>query len=313
MIRCATASHVIQARWLSKPQYIFRPSQLLRRVLQRRDGAELVVQTPWGTRILVAREDTIGSGIARMGVHELAVSETMWRLAGDDRLALDVGANIGYFTGLLACRAQEVVAFEPNPRLHRYIESNIERWGSIGERVHLDRRAASSLSEAATLHLPAEYASNYGVATLEAAEGTTTYEVEGVRLDDVIDGRLVGVLKIDVEGHELAALEGASQSLAEGLIRDIFFEEHQPLPSPVSELLEGAGFTILAIAERLLGPTLLAPGEEHRGWDAPTYLATREEARTRRLMASRGWRCLRPPARAILAARMSTNPPEPGR
>src|ERR1700728_4384379 len=95
---------------LSKPQYIFRPSQLARRAL-RRGGAESVVKTPWGCRMLVAREDTIGAGIARMGVHELAVSETMWRLATGDDMALDVGANIGYFAGLLACRVREVIAF----------------------------------------------------------------------------------------------------------------------------------------------------------------------------------------------------------
>jgi FkbM family methyltransferase len=304
---------VTQVRRLSKPQYIFRPSQLLRRVIQRGDSAEIVVRTPWGTRMLVAREDTIGAGIARMGVHELAVSEAMWRLAGGDRLALDVGANIGYFTGLLACRAEEVIALEPNPRLHRFISSNIERWGETGSRVRLDPRAASDTAEPALLHLPPEYASNYGVATLEAAEGTTTYEVEGVRLDDVIAAREVGVMKIDVEGHELTALEGAEKSLRGELIRDIFFEEHRPLPSPVSELLAGAGFTILTIGESLLGPTLLAPGEEQRGWEAPTYLATRDETRTRRLLAPRGWRCLRPPRPGILAARMSTNSPDRGR
>src|SRR5213082_545411 len=93
---------VVSLPWYSKPQYIFRPSQLLRRAMLPRHGLELVVQTPWRLRMLVARDDVVGAGIARMGVHELSVSEAIWRLAEADDLALDVGANVGYFTGLLA-------------------------------------------------------------------------------------------------------------------------------------------------------------------------------------------------------------------
>jgi len=277
----------------SKPQYIFRPSQLLRRAALRRGEAEPIVQTPWRCPMLIAREDTIGAGIARMGVYELPVSETIWRLAAGDALALDVGANIGYFTGLLACRAKEVIALEPNPRLHRFITANIDCWRGIGEKVRLDTRAASDSDGTALLHLPAAYANNYGLATLEISEGTVSYEVGSVRLDELIAGRAVGVMKIDVEGHEMAALKGARDSLAAGLIRDIIFEDHRPLPSPVSTMLESAGFSIAGITQTLFGPTLAPPDRVHESWDAPTYLATRDRERTEQLMAARGWRCLR--------------------
>jgi FkbM family methyltransferase len=276
---------------ISKPHYIYRPSQLVRRAMLSRHGPESIVQTPWGCRMLVARSDTIGSGIARMGVHELAVSETIWRLSQGDELALDVGANIGYFTGLLARRVAAVVALEPNPRLLRFLAGNIERW-DVGAHVTLDARAASNSSGPAELHLPPAYDGNYGIATLEASAATVSYEVETVCLDELIAGRPVGVLKIDVEGHELAALEGASESLAGGAIRDILFEEHQSLPSPVSRMLESAGFTIAGIEETLTRPVLVAD-RVPRGWDAPTYLATRDCERTGRLMRPRGWHCLR--------------------
>jgi FkbM family methyltransferase len=242
--------------------------------------------------MLVARSELIGSGIARMGVHELAVSEVMWRLAEHDALAIDVGANIGYFTGLLACRAHEVIALEPNPRLRRFIVANIERW-DVADRIKLETCAASDGNGSAVLHLPEDYERNYGVATLEADDSSVSYEVETLRLDDVIRGRNVGVLKLDVEGHEMTALRGMSESLAEGLVRDIVFEEHMPFPSPVSTALQSAGFTIRGIEETLTRPVLVGADCAHTGWDAPTYLATRDLSRTERLMASRGWRCLR--------------------
>lgn len=242
--------------------------------------------------MLIARSDLIGAGIARMGVHELAVSEVMWRLAEDDDRAIDVGANIGYFTGLLACRAREVTALEPNPQLRRFITANIDRW-EVGARVRLETRAASDGSGTAVLHLPDDYETNYGIATLERHDGTVSYEVETVRLDDLIGGRNVGVLKLDVEGHEMAALAGAGDSLAQGLIRDIIFEDHLPFPSPVAMTLQSAGFTVRGIEQALTRPTLVRPDRAHTGWDAPTYLATRDLVRTERLMTPRGWRCLR--------------------
>ncbi len=280
---------------LSKPHYLFRPSQLIRRARLAGDEAESVVQTPWGCPMLVSRGDAIGAGIARMGIHELAVSETIWRLAGGDELALDVGANIGYFTGLLAQRAAHVIALEPNPRLRRFITQNIERCGIAG-RVTLDTRAASDVDGTATLRFPAGYQANYGVATLAATNGSdegASDEVGTVRLDELIAGRGVGVMKLDVEGHEATALRGAGGALAAGLVRDIVFEEHEPLPSEVSRALERAGFAIRGIEEHLAGPRLVAPGSAAPGWDAPTYLATREPQRAERLMAGRGWRCLR--------------------
>lgn len=281
----------IRAR-VSKPHYIFRPSQLVRRALSS-DEAEPIVKTPWGSPVRVARSEKLGAGIARLGVHELAISELAWRLAGGDDLAIDVGANIGYFTGLLARRARRVIALEPNPRLRRFIAGNVESW-DVRDRITLDYRAASSGSGTATLFFPDDYEENHGLASLERSDQTVSQEIETVGLDEVIAGREVGVMKIDVEGHELSALQGASESLASGLIRDIVFEDLQPLPSPVSTLLESDGFEIYGVEEGLTRPRLVSPGRVPSGWDAPTYLATRAPERARRLVKSRGWRCLRP-------------------
>jgi FkbM family methyltransferase len=229
-------------------------------------------------------DDVLGRGLARTGVHELAVSEAIWRLAEPGDLAVDVGANVGYFTGLLAQRVREIIALEPNPRLWPIVSENVTAWGG---KVELLAAAASDTSGHAQLHLPADWGENHGIATLEAGDGES-YEVETVRLEDLIAGRAVGILKIDVEGHELTALAGAPLEL----IRDLVFEEHEPLPSPVSELLQGAGFEIRGIEESFLRPRLVERRPE--SWDAPTYLATRNLARAERRLAAPGWRCLLP-------------------
>ena len=99
------------------PAYVWRPSQIGRRLAAGAPGGHRTVVLPWGVEIEVDTGESVGSGIARLGVHEAAVTEAMWRLADPTDLALDVGANIGYFTSLLASRVDRVVAFEAHPLL----------------------------------------------------------------------------------------------------------------------------------------------------------------------------------------------------
>lgn len=263
-------------RAISKPHYVFRPQQLLQRL---RTGG--LARTPWG-EIRVA-DDVLGRGIARTGVHELAVSEVIWRLVEPGELAVDVGANVGYFTGLLARRGCEVVALEPNPLVLGILEENLARWARP---VELLPRAASDHTGTAMLQLPAGFDENRGTASLEG-RGERAYEVQTVRLEEVLGQRPIALLKIDVEGHEPAVLDGAPLER----VRDVIFEEHAELPTPVSERLRAAGFEIRGIEESFLGPRLV--DETPQGWDAPTYLATRRLVEAERLIAPRGWRTLR--------------------
>lgn len=278
---------------LSKPAYVHRPDQVIRRIRNVRSrAAEPAVRVAWGPTLLVDPRDQIGNGILRTGVHELAISETIWRLADRGHDAVDVGANLGYFTALLARRARSVVAMEPHPLLRDRLERNVVRLGREGGRVTVDARAASDRAGTATLTVPDAFHRNQGQATLEG-DGLGV-AVETVRLDDVIAGRSIGVVKIDVEGHELPVLSGAEGSLERRLIRDVLFEDHGSLPTPVSRLLQDRGFTILAVEQGGHGPRLTDPATADHGWDAPTYLATLDPDRARSLLRRPGWRCLIP-------------------
>lgn len=281
------------ASLLSKPTYVYRLDQFVRRIRnQRLRAAEPAVRVAWGQTLFVNPRDQVGNGILRTGVHELSVSETIWRLTERSDEAIDVGANLGYFTALLARRARSVVAMEPHPALRNRLERNVVRLGREGGRVTVDARAASDRTGTAILRVSDDFHRNQGAATLEG-DGTGI-AVETVPLDDVIGGHSIGVLKIDVEGHELPALHGAKRSLERRLIRDVLFEDHEWLPTPVSDLLEESGFTILAVEQAMRGPRLRDPATAHHGWDAPTYLATLDPNRGRSLLRPPGWHCLIP-------------------
>src|ERR1051326_695854 len=122
-------------RALNKPQYLLRPSQLLRRLFRiaRRQspGETEEAVLAWGLPIRFHPRETIGSNIWRLGLYDLCVCETLFRLINPGELAVDVGANIGQMTGLMALRAGKVgrvIAFEPHPELFRELSANVERW-----------------------------------------------------------------------------------------------------------------------------------------------------------------------------------------
>ena len=286
-------------RTLWRPAYIFRPQQLVARATERFNGrgSEGRVRVPWGTSLIVSRHDAIGRGLLRRGVHELPVTELLWRLTDPDDLALDVGANVGYFTSLFAARAERVLAFEPHPTHVDRIARAMTSWDGVRwAKVELLPNAVSDRMGEATLSMPEDFKVNEGLASLSLdVTAGAAITVQGVTIDDVLQDRRVGVMKIDVEGHELAALQGAERALSAGRVRDIVFEDHAPLPTDVSRYLTRHGYTVFGLAERPMGVDLVAPeGAAVPRWDAPMYLATLAPERARRLMKPRRWRSLRP-------------------
>ncbi len=288
-------------RLVNRPYYLFRPAQLLVRLRARSpdDGSPHAVRTAWGSQ-LYCWPDSLGLAVARNGVYDLVVAETLARLADPGETVVDAGANIGLMTNLLAHAVGaggRVVSFEPHPLIQQTLARNVELLSKEGLDVVELRRAAVSSSRG-TLPLtidPETFAYNKGTASLQAnGVGGSSTDVPTLRLDDELSGA-VGVLKLDVEMHEREALEGAGSLLAHRMIRDIVFEEHEPPPTPVTELLESHGYTILGVRQGLAGPIVSAPGEAYRRqmWDPPALLASVDPERARRRLKRRGWLCLK--------------------
>jgi FkbM family methyltransferase len=288
-------------RFVNRPYYWYRPSQLalrLRAETDRGDGPRLV-RTAWGSQ-LYCWPDPLGRAVARTGVYDLTVAETLARLADPGETAVDAGANVGLMSNLLAYAVGptgRVVSFEPHPEIFQTLRRNVERWREIERIVVIDPRQAAVSSSRGTLPLavdPVTFANNKGTASLEHSDPAHSTEVRTVRLDAELEGA-IAVLKLDVEMHELAALEGAQELLATGLVRDIVFEEHEPPPTPVTELLEAHGYTVLSVRQGIAGPILCSAAEarSRKLWDPPALLATNDPERAQRRLRRRGWRTLR--------------------
>lgn len=298
-------------RRILKPEYFLRPRQILRRLVRGRFAVippAAIVELPWEFRLEVAPGETIGGGIWRLGVHELVVSEVLWRLIDPGESVADVGANSGYFTSLMASRAGVgglVWAFEPHPEMRLRLMRNIGLWRQLiaDGQIALLPFALSDVNGHADLCLPPRFETNTGTAYIrnlsvplpEPMPQSAAIRVETRRLDALFTAENAPVvIKIDVEGHELQVLAGAGDLLSRGGVRDIVFEEHRAYPAASMRLLEQRGYSLYSLKRGILRPLLKRPDEvrEERAWEAPNYLATLDPDRVHVRMRKAGWTCL---------------------
>jgi FkbM family methyltransferase len=123
---------------------------------------------------------------------------------------VDVGANIGTTT-LAALRAgfTAVIACEPELENVRLLRANVALNGER-DRVRVHRVAVSDRAGTVTLDVvPGRTGLSYVVSDSEAPLRGQPQEVPAARLDDLVDPGDVGLLWIDVEGHEGRVLAGA--------------------------------------------------------------------------------------------------------
>jgi FkbM family methyltransferase len=129
-----------------------------------------------------------------------------------DRDAIDVGANDGSYVHYLRRHAKRVIAFEPMPVLARALRRKFRR-GVVVESMALSDGAGT-----VSLRMPVvDGVVVTGCSTVSSTASATypghrAIEVPMDRLDNVY-GDDVGFIKIDVEGHEQAVLDGAVETL----------------------------------------------------------------------------------------------------
>lgn len=134
----------------------------------------------------------------------------------DDGVFLDVGANIGVYSAALA-RAKRGrlrgAAFEPVPATHRLLRETLRLNGMDG---FLAEQTALG-SARAELMLSAHGGGANNALVSGPSSSVPTVKVPCIRLDDWVESHAALVpdaMKIDVEGQELAVLEGAVRVLA---------------------------------------------------------------------------------------------------
>ena len=130
------------------------------------------------------------------------------------KVFVDVGANEGYFTILMAGLGYHVYAIEPSPSNVRILKKNIKLNG-FEDRVTVIQAAVSNKKELITFN-----ESNINRMWSRVSDTRfggllfTSIKVQADLLDNLIDEK-VDIIKMDVEDHTLQAMEGARTMFAD--------------------------------------------------------------------------------------------------
>ncbi|OSC28840.1 methyltransferase [Mycobacterium vulneris] len=163
------------------------------------------------------------------------------------RISLDIGADVGEFTIAMLGSSLSVIAFEPRPAQARDLASMLKAVGAAArvEAVALsDKRGTTSMRVVASEPGRSTIDSKNALSDVNGSE-VQSIDVPVTRLDDLhLDD--IGMIKIDVEGHELAVLRGASKTLVRNRPVVLLEAEERHRTDAVAEInqfLNGLGFS----------------------------------------------------------------------
>jgi FkbM family methyltransferase len=237
----------------------FLPPQWIRRFSIWRGSHPWVrAATEWVPRLMRHREGRIQRGVGKglrfncgssaagflLGTHDHEVQIALSRFLRPGMTVYDIGANVG-FTAVIAARlvgpSGHVVCFEPLPDNARQIEENARL--NDFKQIVVQQVAMGKENGEATFLLsvrPTWGRLQLGNGTPDQPSGKTVVPVR--RLDDFNDGKLPppAFIKMDIEGAEVDALNGASAVLAQH--RPVLLIESHGTNAAMEAILVGQGY-----------------------------------------------------------------------
>ena len=178
-------------------------------------GDRSLYRTPDGDYFWLNDTSYVDQCIIRDGVFEADSVRIVRELVKPGQVVLDVGANIGYYTVILAKLVGpegRVFAFEPTQHFQTVLKRNVAANDLLNVEIvpsGLSSKPGKGQIEigesTATLHVP-------GGARLAASESISLTSLDAFANDQNLDR--LDFIKVDIDGHEPAFLEGAHDALS---------------------------------------------------------------------------------------------------
>ncbi|WP_448659580.1 FkbM family methyltransferase [Sphingomonas sp. CJ99] len=166
----------------------------------------------------------ISSHLLLDGFWEMWVTEAMMRMVPRGTTVLDVGANLGYFTILLADLTGSegrVLSFEPNPRMASRLRRSVEVNGFSGYTTVYEAGLGDTNG---TARMVIDQNQPGGGHILKGSDEQGAVNIPVMRLDEVPGAMDATFMKIDVEGFEHHVWRGMSGILAQKKPLTLFME-----------------------------------------------------------------------------------------
>lgn len=239
---------LLRGRGLSRYQAVWKVHRALWR-FTRSNRAQI-----WGLDLEVDRLDSLALAKGWYDLEEKAFYTAEVR-PGD--FVVEAGANVGVFTLMLSeltGPTGAVRTYEPDPELRGILERNVARHRA--DNVTVRGAAVAAEPGEMTFFRAGKNQGDNRLFTHDGKDGAT-FPVPVVRLDDELaDLPRVDLLKMDIQGAEVLALRGMTETLAAKPPRTIMMEfwPHGIVgmggdPRRVIEELLTAGYDVRALGE----------------------------------------------------------------
>jgi len=246
---------------MTRSEFVRRTYGTLQQIPMVGTGVRRLVHTamPVGTKLWIRVPEGLAKGLWMYvdprfehwymnGDHEPWIQELLKSELRPGDCYFDVGAHTGFFS-LIASRivgsSGRIVTFEPDPENAAVLKSNLARNGLTDVAV-VEAAVWSSAGKLAFQRAAEASNRTQGQVATTTAEGPSCVSVRAVCLDDLVydEQRPVPhLVKMDVEGAEWEALQGARRLLAEARPK-LLCEVHDGAQmSPIREFLEALGYT----------------------------------------------------------------------
>ena len=219
----------------------------------------------------------LGPRLVLDGFWEAWVTLAIARYLQPGMWCVDVGANYGYYTLLMAagCGTEgHVVACEPNPLLaETYLPRNLALNG-FQDRVEVCPKAVGNLEDGMVDFVLQD--SDFATSSLEHwayAARSSTIQVSAITLDRLCaDWPRLDLVKIDAEGAEALVWEGMQQTLRRfphaAIVLELHLQRDPPQTVSLLHQIERAGYALRTVGyEGDIVPTdaatILAQPQEH--------------------------------------------------
>lgn len=186
-----------------------------------------------GQRIPVDTSEYLERTLYLFGVWEPTITRLLLNSLSDKATFVDVGANIGYYTLIVAALRPDgtILALEPSPSIYRRLVANLER-NNVPVEVAINAAATRAPCDRISVYLgpPGNAASTSTITRSGGGHPGPEGYARGLRLCDLIQDNesSIGAIKIDVEGSELDVLQGLQPSLHRLRSANIFIEISPP-------------------------------------------------------------------------------------
>ncbi len=179
--------------------------------------------------------------------YEPEVAAALYAARGRTPLFCDLGANKGYWTTQAAGKFERVIAVEASANTYAALDQNAGKLPNVTlHRAAIHARSGERLT---FLNIHLSHASARLMGAEDAGHRDQTETVTTLAIDDLVPAGTAALIKLDVEGAEVAAIDGAARALSECSV--LIYEDHgnDPACTPSAHLLGLDDMRVFAIED----------------------------------------------------------------